>query len=160
MTALLISALVWSAEAFGGPSKSAFLELASKFRAGSLGENPIAKVANMLRDLQTEMEDDRDHEQKLFDKYGCWYTTVMGAKKASNAEATDRIEALTAYVDDIESGRIEFSDEGADQKKEVKELKGEIEKATNLRKKDKADYEAAKVRSRRPLTSGRRTRQI
>merc|ERR1719428_2105404 len=160
MTALLISALVWSAEAFGGPSKSAFLELASKLRATTFGENPISKVASMLRDLQAEMEDDRGHEQKLFDKYGCWYTTVMGAKKASNAEATDRIEALTAYVDDIDSGRIEFSDEGADQKKEVKELNGEIEKATNLRKKDKADYEAAKSEMEKTISAGRRTRQI
>merc|ERR1719271_1493114 len=98
----------------------------------------------MLRDLSQEMEDDKKAEQDLFDKYECWYKTVMSAKKASNAEATEMISALTAYVDDISSGRIEFSSEGADATKDVAELKTELEKAKAIRKKENDDFSAAK----------------
>merc|ERR1719420_2819491 len=82
-------------------------------------------------------------EQDLFDTYECWYKAVISAKKASNAEALEHIAALTSYIDDIESGRIEFSTEGADATKDVAELSDEIEKAKTLRKKEKEDFQAA-----------------
>jgi len=122
---------------------SAFLEFAEQNKDG-FGANPISKVVTMLRDLSQEMEDDKKAEQDLFDKYECWYKTVMSAKKASNAEATEMISQLTAYIDDISSGRIEFSSEGADATKDVAELKTELEKAKALREKEKEDFEAAK----------------
>jgi len=122
---------------------SAFLEFAEQTKNG-FGLNPISKVVNMLRSLSEEIEDDKKAEQDLFDKYECWYKTVMSAKKASNAEATETISALTSYIDDIKSGRIEFSSEGADATKDVAELKTELEKSKAIREKEKEDFEAAK----------------
>lgn len=98
----------------------------------------------MLRSLSEEIEEDKKAEQDLFDKYECWYKSVMSAKKASNAEAKEMISQLTAYIDDIKSGRIEFSSEGADATKDVAELKTELEKAKSLREKEKEDFEDAK----------------
>jgi chromosome segregation ATPase len=98
----------------------------------------------MLEDLQSEMIDDRAIEQGLFDKYNCWYDTVMSSKKQSMAEATDRVEALNSYIDDIESGRIEFSSEGAEATADVQELNNEIEKMDQRREKEHDDYKAAK----------------
>merc|ERR1719160_1378586 len=98
----------------------------------------------MLDEMATEIEDDKKAEQDLFDKYECWWKTVCGAKKASIAEAEETISALTAYIDDIASGRIEFSSEGADATKDVEELMTELEKAKALREKENEDFEAAK----------------
>merc|ERR1719281_1706445 len=94
--------------------------------------------------MATEIEDDKKAEQDLFDKFECWWKTVCGAKKASNAEATETISALTAYIDDIKSGRIEFSSEGADATADVAELKTELEKSKAIREKENEDFEAAK----------------
>merc|ERR1719265_2815322 len=94
--------------------------------------------------MATEIEDDKKAEQDLFDKYECWWKTVVGAKKASINEAEETISALTAYIDDIDSGRIEFSSEGADATKDVAELMTELEKSKSLRKKENEDFEAAK----------------
>merc|ERR1719265_487519 len=94
--------------------------------------------------MATEIEDDKKAEQDLFDKYECWWKTVVGAKKASINEAEETISALTAYIDDIDSGRIEFSSEGADATKDVAELMTELEKSKALRKKENEDFEAAK----------------
>merc|ERR1719355_157402 len=94
--------------------------------------------------MAAEMEEDKKAEQDLFDKYECWWKTVCGAKKASINEAEETISALTAYIDDITSGRIEFSSEGADATKDVAELMTELEKSKALRKKENEDFEAAK----------------
>merc|ERR1719324_194196 len=94
--------------------------------------------------MATEIEDDKKAEQDLFDKFECWWKTVCGAKKASIHEAEETISALTAYIDDIASGRIEFSSEGADATKDVEELMTELEKAKALREKENEDFEAAK----------------
>merc|ERR1719281_1900510 len=94
--------------------------------------------------MSTEIEEDKKAEQDLFDKFECWWKTVCGAKKASINEAEETISALTAYIDDIKSGRIEFSSEGADATKDVAELMTQLEKSKALRKKENEDFEAAK----------------
>merc|ERR1719456_1216265 len=124
--------------------ESAFLAIAKNTAKTGFGKNPISKVADMLESMATEIEDDKKAEQDLFDKYECWWKTVCGAKKASIHEAEETISALTAYIDDIASGRIEFSSEGADATKDVAELMTELEKSKALRKKEKEDFEAAK----------------
>merc|ERR1719191_587486 len=83
-------------------------------------------------------------EEDLFEKYVCWYKTVVKSKTASNAAAKDRIESLQAYIDDIESGRVEFTSERADLEAQIKGLNEEIETATDLRDKEHEDYLAAK----------------
>jgi len=124
------------------PSKSRFLALVTESSA-ELGKNPVSKVCDMLSGLSSEIETDKKMEQDLFDKYECWYKAVISAKKAGISEAEEHIGALQSYIDDIESGRIEFSTEGADATKDVQELSDEIEKAAAIRKKEKEDFEAA-----------------
>merc|ERR1719321_2536837 len=124
--------------------ESAFLAIAKNAAKNGFGKNPISKVADMLESMATEIEDDKKAEQDLFDKFECWWKTVCGAKKGSINEAEETISALTAYIDDIQSGRIEFSSEGADATKDVAELMTELEKAKALRKKENEDFEAAK----------------
>jgi len=148
-TMLCIVSVAWlacgaSALPFLTQSRESFVQIAERAAVDGMGQNPISKVTHMLEDLQSEMIDDRNIEQGLFDKYTCWYDTVMASKKASISEANDRIEALTSYIDDIESGRIEFSSEGAEATADVQELNEEIEKMDQRREKEHDDYTAAK----------------
>merc|ERR1719191_2701782 len=83
-------------------------------------------------------------EEDLFETYVCWYKTVMKAKEASNAAATDRIESLEAYIADIEAGRIEFTSERTDLEAAIKKLHVELEEAEDIREKEHEDYLAAK----------------
>jgi chromosome segregation ATPase len=125
-------------------AESSFLAVAKDAAKNGFGKNPISKVADMLESMATEIEEDKKAEQDLFDKFECWWKTVCTAKKASINEAEETISALTAYIDDIQSGRIEFSSEGADATKDVAELMTELEKAKALREKENEDFEAAK----------------
>ena len=74
----------------------------------------------------------------------CWYKTVVSVKTASNAAAADRIEALTAYIDDVESGRVEFTSERGDLTEQLAALNADLEKAADIRAKENEDFLAAK----------------
>merc|ERR1719456_701953 len=106
--------------------------------------NPVTRVVELMEGLVKKIENDGKAEEDLFEKYVCWYKTVVSTKKATNAQAADRIESLTAYIDDVKSGRVEFTSERKDLEEEIAKLQGEIEESTAMRAKDKADFEAAK----------------
>jgi len=112
--------------------------------ARSADLNPITRVVQLMEGLIKKTESDGKAEEDLFDAYVCWYKTVVSSKKASNAEAKDRIESLTAYIDDVKSGRIEFTSERKDLEVEIEKLNTEIETATDMRKKENEDFLAAK----------------
>ena len=80
----------------------------------------------------------------MYDAYVCWATTVIKTKTATNEAAKSRIEELEAYIDDIESGRIEFTGERQELEASIKSLNAEMESSEDLREKEKKDYEAAK----------------
>merc|ERR1719178_635033 len=80
-----------------------------------------------MEGLIKKTEADGKAEEDLFEKYVCWYKTVVSSKKASNAEAKDRIESLSAYIDDVKSGRVEFTSERKDLEAEIEKLNTENE---------------------------------
>merc|ERR1719498_409416 len=97
-----------------------------------------------MEGLIKKIKTDGKMEEDLFEKYVCWYKTVTSSKKASNAAAADRIESLTAYIDDVKGGRVEFTSERKDLEAEIAKLSDEIEAATAMRKKENEDFLAAK----------------
>jgi len=116
--------------------------LVTPVAAGTL--NPISRVVQLMEGLIKKTESDGKAEEDLFEAYVCWYKTVVSTKKASNAEAKDRIESLTAYIDDVKSGRVEFTSERKDLEAEIEKLNTEIETATDMRNKENTDFLAAK----------------
>merc|ERR1719453_1909444 len=107
-------------------------------------QNPVTRVAELMANMNKKIEADGKAEEELYDKYVCWYQTVVSSKKESNEQAKDRIESLNAYIDDIKSGRVEFTSERKDLEAEIEKLNTEIETATDMRKKENEDFLAAK----------------
>merc|ERR1719159_1347618 len=106
--------------------------------------NPITRVVELMEGLVKKIESDGKAEEDLFEKYVCWYKTVVSTKKASNSAAADRIESLTAYIDDVKSGRVEFTSERKDLEEEIAKLQSDIEASTAMRAKENEDFLAAK----------------
>ena len=69
------------------------LALVGAEAAVSTKQNPITRVAELLEGLSKKIEVDGKAEEELFEKYQCWYKTVVSTKTISNAAAADRIEA-------------------------------------------------------------------
>jgi len=115
--------------------------------------NPITRVVQLLEGLAKKVEQDGKMEEDLFETYVCWAKTVIKTKTATNEAAKSRIEELEAYIDDIESGRVEFTSERADLEAAIKGLNEEIETAEDMRDKEKADFEAAKAEMEKAIAA-------
>jgi hypothetical protein len=96
-----------------------------------------------MKELSAKVEADGKTEETLYEKFVCWGQGVINSKKASNSESQARVEELTTYIADIDAGRIEFTSERVDLEKDLEELNSDIEAATELRAKEKADFDAA-----------------
>merc|ERR1719313_2872899 len=129
-------------------------------RTQALHVNPVTRVVQLMEGLTKKIEADGKAEEDLFESYVCWYKTVTSTKKASNAAAADRIEALTAYVDDVRSGRMEFTTERKDLEAEIKKLTEEVEVQKGLRQREVADFEAAKDEMEHAITSLQRAIEV
>jgi len=115
--------------------------------------NPMSRVADLLENLAKKKESDAKLEEDLWEKYVCWYKTVVSTKKQTNKMAKDRITALEGYIDDIEGGKIEFTNERETLEKATADLTAEIDKATELRNKENEDFEAAKDEMEKAISS-------
>lgn len=119
----------------------------------ALAINPISRVAQLLEGLSKQIETDGKAEEKLFKAYTCWYKQTTAEKTASNTEANARIEELTTFIDDVKNGRIEFTTDRVEREKELAAINAQIEKATAMRKQEKADFEAAKEELNKGITA-------
>jgi len=116
-------------------------------------KNPMSRVADLLENLMKKKEKDGKLEEDLWERYVCWYKTVVSTKKAANEMAKTRISSLQGYIDDIEGGKIEFTNERESLEKENKELSDEIDKANELRDKENEDFLAAKEEMEKAIAS-------
>jgi len=105
--------------------------------------SPVTRVVELLKGLSDQAEKEGKVEEGLFEDFVCWGKSVINQKTASNAAATARIDELETYIADLDSGRIELTSERTDLEKDIASLMSDMESATALRKKEKADFEDA-----------------
>jgi len=105
--------------------------------------SPVTRVVELLKGLSDQTEKEGKVEEGLFEDFVCWGKSVINQKTASNAAATARIDELETYIADLDSGRIELTSERTDLEKDIASLMSDMESATALRKKEKADFEDA-----------------
>jgi len=111
--------------------------------AAGVAQTPVGRVVELLKGIEATAEEEGKTEEKLYNKYVCWATTVIDTKTASNEVARKRIEELETYIADIDAGRIEFTTERVDLEKELGEINAAIESATALRKKENEEFLSA-----------------
>jgi exonuclease VII small subunit len=122
--------------------KAVFL-LALLIPCGAVALSPVTRVVELLKGLAKQAEDEGKVEEGLYEDFVCWGKSIINQKTASNAAADARINELETYIADLDSGRIELTSERGDLEKEIATLMSDMESATALRKKEKADFEEA-----------------
>lgn len=108
------------------------------------GPNPVTRVVELLQGLSKDVAKEAKTEESLFEDFKCWAKTVLSSKTATNAQAQTRIDQLKTYIADLDAGRVELTSERSDLEKEIEQLSGEIEVATEARKKEASDFEDAR----------------
>merc|ERR1719261_627594 len=105
--------------------------------------SPVTRVVELLQALSKQVEKGGKVEEGLYEDFVCWGKSVINQKTASNAAAASRIDELETYIADLDAGRIELTSERTDLEKDIATLMSDMESATALRKKEKADFEDA-----------------
>merc|ERR1719453_990877 len=72
---------------------------------------PTSRVVTLLQGLSKEIAEEGKKEEDLYEAFVCWGNKVITEKTKSNAAAQARIDELEAYLDDVKSGKIEFTTE-------------------------------------------------
>lgn len=107
-------------------------------------QNPISRVVELMRRMQKKVETDGKNEKDLFEKYECWFKTVVAKKENDILISSDRVSSLNGYIADIEAGSIDFTSEAGDLAKEVKDLRADIDTMQSNRDREHEEYSAAK----------------
>jgi len=120
---------------------AAFLVLGA--RATATDVTPIQKVIQMMDGMLAKGKAEKHEEEVEFTKFHQWCDQVREEKTTSIAEATAQIEELAAAIDKAESDAEVLTEEVAELQAEIATLEADVASATAIRKKEKADYDAA-----------------
>merc|ERR1719460_2784429 len=124
----------------------------SPSNATETGLSPVTRVVDLMKGLSKKIEAEGKAEEDLYETYVCWAKTVIDTKTKTNEAADSRISELSAYIADIDAGRVEFTDERGTLTTELAGLNKEIETAKALREKQKDDFLQAEDEMNKAIT--------
>jgi len=108
--------------------------------AGASQERPVAKVVRLLNDMKAQLEKEAAEDDEVMEKMICWCET-------NEKEKTEAISANTASIASLETAIEEYTAQGQQLAKDVKQLQKDVDsneqelmEATTMRNKDRAEY--------------------
>jgi len=108
--------------------------------ANSQSETPIDKVVTLIEGLRAKIVADGEHEQTVYDKYACWCEETTARKAAAIEDAKTLIEELAKRILELKGRLGTYVAEIAKLEKDVKETTEAIDKAEEVRAKEKEAY--------------------
>merc|ERR1719498_2321976 len=103
---------------------------------------PVTKVTNMLKDMIEQMEKEAEEDEDVYEAMGCWCETNDKEKTKAIADAEQAIERLTAAIEEYTGNSARLNTEIANLEKEVAKNSDTLDKATAMRKKELAEFNA------------------
>jgi len=103
---------------------------------------PVSKVITLLKDMLKQLEKEAQDDEDIYDKMACWCQTNDREKTKSIKEAEVRIEQLTTEVEELTADSARLNTEVKNHEKEVAEQQTALDKATSIREKQLAEFNA------------------
>jgi len=116
--------------------------------AGSLsldmedGATPVAKVVNLLKDMQKQLEKEAEEDEVVYDKIVCWCNTNDKEKTKSIKIAEGKIADLTKSIEEGTAVSARLNTEIANHEKEKAANQNALDQADAMRTKDLAEFTA------------------
>jgi len=103
---------------------------------------PVTKVVNLLKDMKSQLEKEAEEDQEVYDKMVCWCETNDREKTKAIKDAEARIAELEQTVEKLtgDSGRL--TSDIKQHEGEEAEARESLDKATELREKQLAEFNA------------------
>merc|ERR1719420_378501 len=103
---------------------------------------PVTKVINLLKDMQTQLEKEGEEDQEVYEKVACWCETNDKDKTTAISDAEARITDLTATIEEATASSARLNTEIKNLATEIAKNQAALDKATELRKKELAEFNA------------------
>merc|ERR1719420_1577735 len=103
---------------------------------------PVTKVINLLKDMQTQLEKEGEEDQEVYEKVACWCETNDKDKTTAISDAESRITELTSTIEEATASSARLNTEIKNLATEIAKNTAALDKATELRKKELAEFNA------------------
>jgi len=108
--------------------------------AGAAKERPVSKVISILKDMLKTMEKEQEEDENIYDKLACWCETNDKETTKSIKEATERIAALEASIEEDTATSAQLNTEIKNAEQEVAKHQKALDEATAIREKELAEF--------------------
>merc|ERR1719191_2456428 len=116
-------------------------------------DRPVSKVIALLKDMIVQMEKEAEEDEDIYETMGCWRETNDKAKTQAIADGKQRIETLTAAIEELTGNSARLNTEIANLDKEVAKNSQALDTATALRTKELAEFNAEEKESLQTISS-------
>jgi len=111
--------------------------------AGNSEKNrPVTKVINLMKDMQAQLEKEADEDEEVYEKVTCWCQTNDKDKTTAISDAESRITDLTSTIEEATASSARLNTEIKNLATEIAKNQAALDKATELRKKELAEFNA------------------
>merc|ERR1719329_409919 len=117
------------------------------------GVNPVTKVVGLLEEMKTQVEEEAKEDEKVFDNHKCWCETNEKEKKQAIVDGNARLERLAATIEEGNARAAQLETEIGELKDEIAENEEAVEKATQMREKEKEEFDAEAADSMEAITA-------
>lgn len=104
--------------------------------------NPIRKIVTLMQDMQKEIEAEGAHEKELYDKFMCFCDGNNAEMKKSVEDMKVKIEGYASAVEQEKAEKAQLEQDLIGHKADKASAIEDLEKATGLRNKEKAEFDA------------------
>jgi len=101
---------------------------------------PVEKVIELLKGLQTQLEEEAKAEAAQYDKYACFCKEQVDEKQYLIEKSEKKIEELSATISKLDADIVELNDAIAELAKSIAALEAEIKAGAEERAAEHADY--------------------
>merc|ERR1719163_1817432 len=103
-------------------------------------DRPVSKVITLLKDMVAQMEKEAEEDEDIYETMGCWCETNDKLKTTAIADGKERIDKLTATIEECTANSARLTTEIGNLKKEVSKSQQAVDTATAIRDKEKAEF--------------------
>merc|ERR1719491_1830671 len=103
---------------------------------------PVSKVITLLKDMLKQLEKEGEEDEEIYDQLACWCETNDKEKTKSISDAEASIEDLTTKIEELTASSARLGTEIKNLEKEVAENQEALDKATSIRQKELAEFNA------------------
>jgi len=114
---------------------------------------PVSKVITLLNDMVKQLENEAEEDKDAYDTMMCWCTTNDKAKTIAISDAESTIAELTAAIEAYTASSSKLNTEIENLEKELAANTDALDKATAVRQKELAEFNAEEKSSLQTISS-------